>query len=63
MLLFIHCKLSHEGVYEELVVTEDSKIALNQLRVNEQGMYRCLLQDQKATTLSRIYFYLKGKQC
>ncbi|KAI7797758.1 izumo sperm-egg fusion protein 1 [Triplophysa rosa] len=51
--------LSHEGEYEELVVTEDSKIVLNQLRVNEQGVYRCLLQDQKATTLSRIYFYLK----
>ncbi|KAA0713807.1 hypothetical protein E1301_Tti015556 [Triplophysa tibetana] len=51
--------LSHKGEYEELVVTEDSKIVLNQLRVNEQGVYRCLLQDQKKTTLSRIYFYLK----
>lgn len=51
--------LSHEGEYEELVVTEDSKIVLNQLRVSEQGVYRCLLQDQKATTLSRIYFNLK----
>ncbi|XP_056628523.1 izumo sperm-egg fusion protein 1 isoform X2 [Triplophysa dalaica] len=51
--------LSHEGGYEELVVTEDSKIVLNQLRVNEEGVYRCLLQDQKNTTLSRIYFYLK----
>ncbi|XP_073723772.1 izumo sperm-egg fusion protein 1 [Misgurnus anguillicaudatus] len=50
--------LSHDGEYEELVVTEDSKIVLNQLRVNEQGLYRCLLQDQKGTTLSRIYFNL-----
>lgn len=44
-----------------LVVTEESKIVLNQLTTNEEGMYRCLLQDQKGTVLSRIYFKLKGR--
>ncbi|XP_051508822.1 izumo sperm-egg fusion protein 1 [Myxocyprinus asiaticus] len=51
--------LSHEGEYEVLVVSEESKIVLNQLRFSEQGMYRCLLQDQTGTTLSRIYFRLQ----
>lgn len=45
-----------------LVVTEESKIVLNQLTINEEGTYRCLLQDQKGTVLSRMYFQLKGKQ-
>ncbi|KAK2898844.1 hypothetical protein Q8A67_010262 [Cirrhinus molitorella] len=53
--------LSHEGEYEALVVTEESKIVLNQLKVNEEGTYRCLLQDQKGTALSRTYFKLKVK--
>lgn len=60
--MIIQHKLSHDGEYEELVVTEDSKIVLNQLRVSEQGLYRCLLQDQKGTTLSRIYFNLTGEK-
>uniref|UniRef100_A0A9J8D1I3 Ig-like domain-containing protein n=1 Tax=Cyprinus carpio carpio TaxID=630221 RepID=A0A9J8D1I3_CYPCA len=51
--------LSDDGEYEALVVTEESKIVLNQLKVNEEGMYRCRLQDQKGTTLSRMYFELK----
>lgn len=45
------------------MVTEESKIVLNQLKVNEEGTYRCLLQDQKGTTLSRMYFKLKGRRC
>ncbi|XP_043103354.1 izumo sperm-egg fusion protein 1 [Puntigrus tetrazona] len=51
--------LSHDGEYEELVVTEESKIVLNQLKVNEGGTYRCLLRDQTGTTLSRTRFKLK----
>ncbi|XP_026099976.1 izumo sperm-egg fusion protein 1 isoform X2 [Carassius auratus] len=51
--------LSQDGEYEVLVVTEESKIVLNQLKVNEEGTYRCLLQDQKDTALSRMYFKLK----
>ncbi|XP_073675896.1 izumo sperm-egg fusion protein 1 [Garra rufa] len=53
--------LPHEGEYEALVVTEESKIVLNQLKVNEEGTYRCLLQDQRGTALSRMYFKLKVK--
>ncbi|KAK1787088.1 hypothetical protein P4O66_017468, partial [Electrophorus voltai] len=49
---------SAEDDYEVLVVTEDSKIVLNQLSVREQGVYRCLLLDKKRTALSRMYFIL-----
>ncbi|XP_067250050.1 izumo sperm-egg fusion protein 1 [Chanodichthys erythropterus] len=54
--------LPHDGEYEVLVVTEESKIVLNQLTINEEGTYRCLLQDQKGTVLSRMYFKLKVNQ-
>ncbi|XP_048065857.1 izumo sperm-egg fusion protein 1 [Megalobrama amblycephala] len=54
--------LPHGGEYEVLVVTEESKIVLNQLTINEEGTYRCLLQDQKGTVLSRMYFKLKVNQ-
>ncbi|XP_030621915.1 izumo sperm-egg fusion protein 1 [Chanos chanos] len=50
--------LSIEGDYKVLVVTPESKIVLNQLRVEEQGVYRCLLQDSEGTTLSRTHFIL-----
>ncbi|TRY92844.1 hypothetical protein DNTS_015600 [Danionella cerebrum] len=51
--------LTEEVEYEELVVTKDSKIVLNQLRVSEGGTYRCLLMDQKGTEVSRMHFILK----
>ncbi|XP_056319348.1 izumo sperm-egg fusion protein 1 [Danio aesculapii] len=53
--------LLFDGEYEELVVTKESKIVLNQLSVSEEGSYRCLLKDQKGTALSRTFFQLKVK--
>ncbi|NP_001314727.1 izumo sperm-egg fusion protein 1 precursor [Danio rerio] len=50
-----------DGEYEELVVTKESKIVLNQLSVSEEGSYRCLLKDQKGTALSRTFFQLEVK--
>ncbi|KAL7827293.1 hypothetical protein SRHO_G00330110 [Serrasalmus rhombeus] len=49
---------SAEDGFEVVVVTEDSKIVLNQLSVGEQGVYRCLLLDKHGTELSRMYFML-----
>ncbi|KAJ8005774.1 hypothetical protein DPEC_G00121380 [Dallia pectoralis] len=47
-----------EDDFGVLVVTEDSSIVLNQLTVDEEGTYRCLLTDAKGTVLSRTYFLL-----
>ncbi|XP_041740903.1 izumo sperm-egg fusion protein 1 isoform X2 [Coregonus clupeaformis] len=47
-----------EGDFRVLVVTEDSSVVLNQLHVDEEGMYRCLLTDGKGTVLSRTHFLL-----
>ncbi|KAL7884100.1 hypothetical protein AOLI_G00068700 [Acnodon oligacanthus] len=49
---------SAEDGFEAVVVTEDSKIVLNQLSVGEQGVYRCLLLDKHGTELSRMHFIL-----
>ncbi|XP_060737793.1 izumo sperm-egg fusion protein 1 isoform X2 [Tachysurus vachellii] len=51
-------KFSPEDEFEVLVVTEDSKIVLNQLSMSEQGVYRCFLLDQHGTTLSHTHFIL-----
>ncbi|XP_027007676.1 izumo sperm-egg fusion protein 1 isoform X3 [Tachysurus fulvidraco] len=51
-------KFSPEDEFEVLVVTEDSKIVLNQLSVSKQGVYRCFLLDQHGTTLSHTHFIL-----
>ncbi|KAI4890527.1 hypothetical protein NFI96_033323, partial [Prochilodus magdalenae] len=47
-----------EDGFEPVVVTEDSKIVLNQLSRSEQGVYRCLLLDKHGTELSRMFFLL-----
>ncbi|XP_024294230.1 izumo sperm-egg fusion protein 1 isoform X1 [Oncorhynchus tshawytscha] len=47
-----------EGDFRVLVVTEDSSVVLNQLHVDEEGTYRCLLTDGKGTVLSRTHFLL-----
>ncbi|XP_049341881.1 izumo sperm-egg fusion protein 1 [Astyanax mexicanus] len=49
---------SDQELFEVLVVTEESKIVLNQLSVSEQGVYRCLLLDKHGTELSRMHFIL-----
>ncbi|XP_008279797.1 izumo sperm-egg fusion protein 1 [Stegastes partitus] len=47
-----------ESDFRALVVTDDSSVVLNQLRVDEQGTYRCSLQDQNGTNFYRVTFPL-----
>ncbi|CAG5924448.1 unnamed protein product [Menidia menidia] len=41
-----------------IVVTHDSSVVLNQLHVDEQGTYRCLLKDQNGTVFYGVTFLL-----
>ncbi|MED6232549.1 hypothetical protein ATANTOWER_032176 [Ataeniobius toweri] len=45
-----------EKDFKNLVVTHDSSIILNQLHLDEQGTYRCSLQDQNGTVFYRVTF-------
>ncbi|KAM3867438.1 izumo sperm-egg fusion protein 1 [Diretmus argenteus] len=47
-----------ESDFKVLVVTEDSSVVLNQLHVDEQGTYRCLLQDGNGIVFSQVTFLL-----
>ncbi|KAJ3603675.1 hypothetical protein NHX12_028419, partial [Muraenolepis orangiensis] len=47
-----------EGDFRTLVLTEEPSVVLNQLRVDEQGTYRCSLQDRNATVFSTVTFLL-----
>ncbi|XP_051806770.1 izumo sperm-egg fusion protein 1 [Acanthochromis polyacanthus] len=47
-----------ESDFKALVVTDDSSVVLNQLRVDEQGTYRCSLQDRNGTIFYQVTFLL-----
>uniref|UniRef100_A0A8D3D7S6 Ig-like domain-containing protein n=1 Tax=Scophthalmus maximus TaxID=52904 RepID=A0A8D3D7S6_SCOMX len=47
-----------EPDFKALVVTEDSSVVLNQLRVDEQGTYRCSLRGRNGTIFYRVTFLL-----
>ncbi|KAM4615779.1 izumo sperm-egg fusion protein 1 [Polymixia lowei] len=47
-----------ESDFRPLVVTDDSSVVLNQLRVDEQGTYRCSLQDRNGNIYSKVTFLL-----
>ncbi|XP_038163961.1 izumo sperm-egg fusion protein 1 [Cyprinodon tularosa] len=47
-----------EKDFKTLVVTHDSSVVLNQLHLEEQGTYRCSLQDQIGTIFYRVTFLL-----
>ncbi|KAF7200596.1 izumo sperm-egg fusion protein 1 isoform X1 [Nothobranchius furzeri] len=47
-----------ESDFAALVVTYDSFAVLNQLHLDEQGTYRCSLQDQNGTLFYRVTFLL-----
>ncbi|XP_037831366.1 izumo sperm-egg fusion protein 1 [Kryptolebias marmoratus] len=47
-----------ENDFATLVVTHDSFVVLNQLHLDEQGTYRCSLQDEKGTIYYRVTFLL-----
>lgn len=59
--LIFWCVQLNENDFKVLVVTEDSSVVLNQLQVNEQGTYRCSLQDQNGTVFYRATFLLTGE--
>ncbi|XP_078107208.1 izumo sperm-egg fusion protein 1 isoform X2 [Sander vitreus] len=44
--------------FKALVVTDDSSVVLNQLHMDEQGTYRCSLQDQSGTVFYQVTFLL-----
>ncbi|KAK0144212.1 Izumo sperm-egg fusion protein 1 [Merluccius polli] len=50
-----------ESDFQTLVVTEEPSVVLNQLHVDEQGTYRCSLQDRNPTVFSTLTFLLSGK--
>ncbi|CAL8249195.1 unnamed protein product [Merluccius merluccius] len=47
-----------ESDFQTLVVTEEPSVVLNQLHVEEQGTYRCSLQDRNPTVFSTLTFLL-----
>ncbi|XP_029685881.1 izumo sperm-egg fusion protein 1 isoform X2 [Takifugu rubripes] len=51
-------KTANESDFKVLVVTEDSSLVLNQLRVDEQGTYHCSLQDRNGTVFYQVKFLL-----
>lgn len=53
---------ANESDFKVLVVTEDSSLVLNQLRVDEQGTYRCSLQDRNGALFYQVRFLLSGKK-
>lgn len=55
------CVQLNESDFKPLVVTKDSSVVLNQLHVDEQGTYRCSLQDRNRTVLYRVTFLLTGR--
>ncbi|XP_031583784.1 izumo sperm-egg fusion protein 1 isoform X1 [Oreochromis aureus] len=48
----------NESDFSVLIVTEDSSIVLNQLRLDEEGTYRCSLQAQNGTIFYQATFPL-----
>ncbi|XP_075889360.1 izumo sperm-egg fusion protein 1 isoform X2 [Nelusetta ayraudi] len=52
----------NEDDFKVLVVTEESSVVLNQLELNEQGTYRCTLQDRDGTVFFKATFLLTGAE-
>ncbi|XP_018617897.1 izumo sperm-egg fusion protein 1 [Scleropages formosus] len=48
------------GEFTAFLVTPQSKVILNQLEMDERGVYRCLLQDGSGTVLTEMYYNLTG---
>ncbi|KAM8760900.1 izumo sperm-egg fusion protein 1 isoform 1-T5 [Acanthopagrus schlegelii] len=51
-------KKLNESDFRALVVTDDSSVVLNQLHVDEQGTYRCSLQNRNGFVFYRATFLL-----
>nr|XP_015197898.1 PREDICTED: izumo sperm-egg fusion protein 1 [Lepisosteus oculatus] len=52
---------SSEGDFEVVIATPDARVVLNQVRMEEGGVYRCLLLSTNGTILTRILFLLRGE--
>ncbi|XP_069036882.1 izumo sperm-egg fusion protein 1 isoform X5 [Lepisosteus oculatus] len=50
---------SSEGDFEVVIATPDARVVLNQVRMEEGGVYRCLLLSTNGTILTRILFLLR----
>ncbi|XP_068167897.1 izumo sperm-egg fusion protein 1 [Antennarius striatus] len=48
----------NEDDFKPLIVTEESSVVLNQVQVNEQGTYRCSLQDPNGIVYYQVSFLL-----
>ncbi|KAF6730127.1 Izumo sperm-egg fusion protein 1 [Oryzias melastigma] len=48
----------NESDFVPLVVTHDSSVVLNQLQLDEQGTYRCSLQEENRTIFYQVTFLL-----
>ncbi|XP_024132168.1 izumo sperm-egg fusion protein 1 isoform X1 [Oryzias melastigma] len=51
-------KKLNESDFVPLVVTHDSSVVLNQLQLDEQGTYRCSLQEENRTIFYQVTFLL-----
>ncbi|KAL4648726.1 izumo sperm-egg fusion protein 1 [Arapaima gigas] len=49
------------GEFREFLVTPQSEVVLNQLEVDEQGVYQCLLRDSSGMVLTDIQYNLTVK--
>ncbi|XP_029986320.1 izumo sperm-egg fusion protein 1 [Sphaeramia orbicularis] len=47
-----------DSAFKALVVTQDSSVVLNQLHTDEQGTYRCSLQNRNTTVFYKVTFLL-----
>lgn len=55
------CVQLNESDFSALVVIDDSSVVLNQLHVDEQGTYRCSLQNRNGIVFYRATFLLTGR--
>ncbi|XP_034023607.1 izumo sperm-egg fusion protein 1 [Thalassophryne amazonica] len=51
-------KKMNDSDLQGLVVTDESSVVLNQLNIEEQGTYRCTLQDYSGNIYYRVTFYV-----
>lgn len=51
-------KKLEESDFRVLVVTDEASVVLNQLHVEEEGTYRCLLQNQTGTVFYKVTFLI-----
>lgn len=62
ILTVFHCFLQlEESEFKALLLTDESLFILNQMHGDEQGTYRCSLQDRNGIVFYRVYFLVTGR--